>query len=870
MKFWSLLFRSATIAVLGFNFAFNSAAQADSPDLPQKGMTQYQSGDYTGAIATWKQALQETTDGTQQAKLLENLARTYQKVGQSEPELAIWNQLITRHTQNQDAASLTRILTEKAQSLNRQGQSQNAMILLCDQAEIQRCSEKSAIGLARRVGDRQTEAAALGSLGEAYRLQGESGQAITVLNLALTLATELKIPTFQASAQNSLGNTYRHRAATHYRKSIAFMGQDPIEAKKIAAQGQADDRLALQSYQASLAQFQQMGDSVAVLQAFTNLIPIYQRLDDRNTMDNTWQQANQLLQQLPASRVTAYGAIDLARVLQQPRGVANPIGQRCWDVQTATQVKSLLQKSQTIAMTIGDQRAQSFALGALGDVAECEGQWDAALNYSQQAILAAEQHASDRDSLYLWEWQRGRILRRQGNPKEAIAAYTRSIEVLEQVRREMVQASRDVQFDFRETIDPIYRELVDIRLSQEVAVESSMKVSKAKSNPKPDSKNDNLKSTLKTLDALKLAELQNYFGNNCVIEVSTNRIDERTQKNAAVFTTVIGEERTAVIVTLPDGTRTFSWIPVTRSQMEKTIEDYRKGLESFDLAPQGYNPKLAQKLYGWLVAPFEQELAGVETLVFVQDGFLRSVPMAALHDGKQFLIQKHSIATAPSLSLVDANVIDRNNRSILALGLTQEATVGNSYFQPLRQVQKELQGLTESFPRTTILLDKEFNRERMKTALQDSSYSILHIATHGKFGIEAEDTFFVTGDPDQTKQRFNLTELEQLIRGVSKNTDPLDLLVLTACETAIGDDRSALGLAGVAVQSGASSAIASLWAVNDNTTAQLSTSLYQQLAKPVGTKAQALQQAQVKLIQKGGVTAHPYYWSAFVLVGNWL
>ncbi len=115
----------------------------------------------------------------------------------------------------------------------------------------------------------------------------------------------------------------------------------------------------------------------------------------------------------------------------------------------------------------------------------------------------------------------------------------------------------------------------------------------------------------------------------------------------------------------------------------------------------------------------------------------------------------------------------------------------------------------------------------------------------------------MTGEKTPT-QAFNLTELDQLIRRVSKNTEPLDLLVLTACETTIGDDRSALGLAGVAVQAGARSAIASLWAVNDETTAQLSTSLYEQLVNPKMNKAKALQRSQVKLIQKGGVTAHPY------------
>ncbi len=386
-----------------------------------------------------------------------------------------------------------------------------------------------------------------------------------------------------------------------------------------------------------------------------------------------------MLGQLPPSRVSAYGSIDLARLLQ-----GNPVGLRCGDGKAAAQAEVLLQKGEAIAVTIGDQRARSFALGALGNLAECAGKWDEALNYSQQAILASQ--LADRDSLYLWEWQRGRILKRKGDIVGAIAAYNRSIVVLEQVRLEMVQANRDVQFDFRDTIDPIYRELIDLQLSQETTIVSSPSdttLSKIKGNFKSNAKFNTLKSTLATLDALKIAELQNYFGNDCGIVIAKDRIDQRIQQDAAVLTTVIGADRTAVIVSLPNGDKHFNWINVTRSELEKTIEDYRIGLESFDLAPQGYDTVHAQTLYNWLVRPFESSLKDVGTLVFVQDGLLRSVPMAALHDGKQFVIEKVAIATAPSLSLVNAKPIDRSNLNVLALGLTQEAKVGKSYFQLL-------------------------------------------------------------------------------------------------------------------------------------------------------------------------------------------
>jgi CHAT domain-containing protein len=879
MKDWSRLFQTCLLRAVTIALLINAhSAQAesvglDSTGLTEKGLSQYQAGEYSAAIESWRGALKQTQDVKQQTILLENLARTYQKVGQFQPEIEAWNQLIVLHQQTQNTAALARILTEKAQALSRQGQSQNAKILLCDHQSESQCSVKSAIGLARKIGDRSTEAASLGSLGEVHRLQGNYPQAVQVLQLALNLATELENPTFQAAANNSLGNTYSHQAATRYRKALAFAVQDPTAAKKLEMEGRESDRRSLQHYQSSIALLNPTIDRAAYLQALTNMIPIYQRLEDQNQAQRAWEEAQNLLKQLPPSRLTAYGAIDLARLLQSKSSMFATSKARCGEASQNRAVEALLQQGQSIAMTIGDQRASAFALGALGNLAECEGKWDQALRYSERAILASGQSLADRDSLYLWEWQRGRVLREKGDPIGALVAYERSVEVLEQLRQEMVSANRDAQFDFRDTIDPIYRELVDLRLSQEAVISGPIaRATKSNEKVKPkttiQAQASNLQSTLTTLDALKLAELQNYFGNNCVIAYAKDRIDKRVQTGAAVLTTVVGEERTAVIISLPNGERKFNWIPVKRSDLEKTIEAYRIGLESFDTAAQGYDPKLAQTLYGWLVKPFEADLVGIETLVFVQDGLLRTVPMAALHDGKQFLIEKVAIATAPSLSLVDAKPFDRPNLNILALGLTQEATIGTSYFKALTQVRGELEGITRSVPRTTTLLDDDFNRKRLTIALQNASYSVVHIATHGKFGIDAEDTFFVMGD--KADQKFNLNELDQLIRRVSKNQEPLDLLVLTACETAIGDDRSALGLAGVAVQAGASTAIASLWAVNDETTAQLSTSLYAQLVNPNMNKAQSLQAAQIKMITTGGVTAHPYYWSAFVLVGNWL
>ncbi|MBE9031213.1 CHAT domain-containing protein [filamentous cyanobacterium LEGE 11480] len=847
------------------------------------GVAQYRSGQYTQAIQTWENALKQLDSDSEttglRTMLLENLARTYQQIGQTAKAIEYWNRLIELHKQNRDQPQLGRILTEKAQALSRQGQSQNAVLLLCDSKELDlsKCSKGSAIGIAKAHKDQRTRVAALGSLGEALRLQGNYDRAKDVLLKTLDLAQQEKFLGFQAAANNSLGNTYSNLALNRYRKVPGFKVQDLPEAKTLEAAGNKFDRQALKHYRASLELAKGSGNRVDHLKTLTNLIPIYSRLNQMSSKQRTWQQAAQLLEQLPDSRVTAYSAIDLAQALNRNRPTeALQPNQRCVSVEKQPQARRLLQRGRQIAQNIQDNRALSFALGNLGNLAECAQQYNQAMNYAQQAILAAEQNLADRDSLYLWEWQRGRIFKARGQTQAAIAAYERSIDVLEKVRKEMLNARRDVQFDFRDAIDPIYRELIQIQLDQETPVsvpvaalpETGVKTAQQSGT------RSKLDTTLGTLDALKLAELQNYFGNDCVIEVADNRIDERLnqaeQKDTAVFTTVIGDDRTAVIISLPGGERKFSWINQPRSVVERTVDNYRLGLEDFSTALAGYDTKLAEQLHAWLIEPFAQDLeaAGIKTLVFVQDGILRTVPMAALHDGKEFLIEKYAIAAAPSLSLVDVKPIDRDNLNVLAMGYTKEAKIDGTTFSALGQVKQELAGIAEQVPRLTQLVDDKFNRAGLAEELQRQRYSVLHIATHGKFGADAEDTFFIIGD-DQN-QKFNLNELDQLLRDFSKNTEPLDLLVLTACETAIGDNRAALGLAGVAVQAGASSAMASLWSINDATASELSMTFYGQLKNRSLNKAQALQQSQINMIKQGGATAHPYYWSAFVLVGNWL
>jgi len=246
-------------------------------------------------------------------------------------------------------------------------------------------------------------------------------------------------------------------------------------------------------------------------------------------------------------------------------------------------------------------------------------------------------------------------------------------------------------------------------------------------------------------------------------------------------------------------------------------------------------------------------------LVFVPDGALRTIPMAALHDGERFLVQQYAIAITPGLNLTDPRPLRRDQVKVLALGLTESV----QDFPGLPYVSGELKAIHELFGGRS-LLNQDFVAARVEEELRRQPFSIVHIASHGHFGKEVEDTFLLTFDARLTMDR--LGDYVGLFRF---REEPLDLLTLSACETAAGDDRAALGLAGIAIRAGARSALATLWHVSDPTSYRLVVEFYRRLQTPGVSRASALQAAQLALLGDPRYD-HPCYWAPFLLINNWL
>lgn len=497
------------------------------------------------------------------------------------------------------------------------------------------------------------------------------------------------------------------------------------------------------------------------------------------------------------------------------------------------------------AETIGDHRAMSYSWGYLGQLYEREQRFQDALEVTRRAILSGQQAVAP-EILYRWHWQEGRLFAKAGHYPDALNAYRRAVFALQSVRADLIASTGSSSGSFREYAGGIYYDFVDLLLQRAADVDLH-----GESGPY-------LKEARDVVEMLKVDEMRNYFGDECV-DAARSRIAsiEQLSTRAAVIYPILLPDRLELIVSLPDGLHRVA-VPVGMDRLTGEINRFRQLLEK--RTTNEFLPH-AQQLYEWLIRPIETlwESSPVTTLVFVPDGPLRQIPMAALHDGAGFVIQRYAVATTPGLTLTDPRPLKRQTVHTLAAGLS-ESVQG---YPALPHVQGEIRAVHDLFGGDS-LMNKDFVVQRVESELKAHLFSIVHIASHGQFEGDVRESFLLAYDDKLTMDR-----LDRFIGSMRYRDEPLALLTLSACETAAGDDRSALGLAGVAIKAGARSALATLWSINDESSSQLVETFYQQLRNPSVSKAAALQEAQLKLMDHP-LYRHPAYWAAFLLLNNWL
>jgi len=698
---------------------------------------------------------------------------------------------------------------------------------------------------------------ALYSLARGFQALGKYSRALTTLYKALDFIPELKDARMHTKLMGAIGQMHTLTGDLNAARQYLETGLE-IAAKESQPEISADLFLslgnlailenkpdaAIKYYSISKKEADQTDNSVLAAKALINIARIYSERQHFGKAVPLLERAFISLQKEPHSHDKAYNLIAIGQLYARMHSAAaketeNDILRKAYLTFKAA--------SETAA-SINDPRAASYALGYMGNLYETQERFQDALQLTHQAVSALQKVRAP-EILFRWQWQTGRLLAAMGDNPKAIAAYRRAVTTLQSLRNEFAMSCQSCPHQsYRQLAEPVYLELTDLLLQHSAAINDDRQIQKA------------LLAARTVMDQLKIAELQDYFQDDCVIGLKTKEtILENILEHTAVVYPIQFPERLELLVSFPDLLKRYT-SPVGADELKEKIDSLRIQLEQPDTR---LYRDLARQLYDWLVRPFENDLRqkGIKTLVFAPDGPLRTIPMAALFDRKQkqFLIEQYAVVTTPGLTLIAPRQLPRDNMRILLGGLTKAVQDSD----PLLHVADEMDAVKKLFD-STLLKDEAFTIENMERAYQKSPYTVIHIASHGKFHSVPEKTFLLTYDAKLT-----MDKLQSIIEQGRFREKAVELLTLSACQTAVGDERAALGLAGAGVKAGARTVLASLWFINDESAAWLVSTFYEQLKDSSLSRAQALQNAQLKLL-KSRRFRHPAYWAAFLLIGNWL
>lgn len=805
--------------------------------LLEEGRRFYRAGQFSEAVAVWKQAafrFEQQGDLVGLAWSLSYLSLAQQALGEwQDAEISINTSL--EILQQAGLNTEVRILAQALTTLGNLQQATGQILAALESWEAAEAAYRQARDQQGLLGSQINQATALQVLG----LYRRSRQLLTTVQQQLQAQPDSVL---KVQGLRSLGITLQQLGSLEasevvLQESLAIateLNSTPEIAQTLFSLGNVTRDL--QQLESAVEYYQRAAEMAThpklELEARLNLLRLHVEQQDEQSAAVLIPMIEANLTRLPPSRTTVYARVNFAESLMNlPTSEAG-------NIQLAANV---LAGAVQQAQSLGDQRAEAAALTQLGQLYEQTQRPSDALSLTQNA-LQVSQNLNTPEITARALWQLGRLLKQQGDISGAMEAYRSAVRILQTLRSDLVAVNPDVQFSFTETVEPIYREFVSLLL-QPIAQSSSQSQAK-------------LLEAQAVTEALQLAELDNFFREAC-LEATPVRIDQ-LDSTAAVIYPIILSDRLEVIVSLPEQPLQHYATQLPQAELESILSQMRQSLNPAFSSQQRL--KLYQQAYEWLIRPAEAdfERLGIKTLVFVLDAQLKNLPMSALYDGQQYLIEKYRVALSPGLQLLESNTTTYEKKSAITAGLS-EARQG---FVALPGVEAEIADISAELS-AKVILNQGFTTTNLEQAISISQAPILHLATHGQFSSNADDTFVLTWDG-----RINVREFDALLRSrEAGNQVPVELLVLSACQTAQGDRRAALGLAGVAVRSGARSTLASLWAVRDESTAELMAEFYHQLTQPGVTKSQALRQAQISLIQ--GEYNHPIYWAPFVLVGNW-
>ncbi len=681
------------------------------------------------------------------------------------------------------------------------------------------------------------QATGLHSFGDILQKLGRLDLSTRVLQKSLQMTRQLSAPETEAAILLSLGN---NQQILGERKQIQEINSKPKNYSPLTCSTQVNDEV-IPFYQKAALLYQQAARKLSSPSDRTkvqlNHLRLLQAMGTENEAIALAQQILPKLKELPVESSNIYPRINLAKTLV------------CLQ-QSPEEIEPILNTTIQQAQSTGDRRGESYALGYLGWLHEQNQEIPQAVSSTRKALSIA-QSLQAQDIAYKWEWQLGHLLEIEQDVPGAIAAYRHAVELLQSLRNDLIGIQGSTRFYFQEQVEPVYRQLVELLLTTQDT--SSVKI-------------DNLIQARNTIESLQLVEIENFLQQACLNpKIEIDQIIDREDATAAVIYPIILKQQLAIILKLPQQELRYYSTAIPQKDLENTIEQLQSYLP--DVTRTFQVNQLSEEIYELLIRPLENDLQKnqIETLVFVLDSSLRNIPMSVLYDRQQqqYLVEKYAISLAPGLQLVETKATYNSPVKVLAAGISQERLIEGRDFASLINVKQELSQIQSNTSNSAKLLNGQFTKANLQNELGNGSFSVLHLATHGQFSSQLKDTFILAWE-----QLLKVDDLVNLLQTnyYSNNLNPIQLLVLSACQTAKGDRQAALGLAGITVRAGVSSTMATLWSVDDFSTTQIMNQFYKELNNGI-PKAKAIQKAQLAFLNE---ERRPYFWGSFTLLGNWL
>ncbi|MBL8484788.1 MAG: CHAT domain-containing protein [Rhodocyclaceae bacterium] len=557
-------------------------------------------------------------------------------------------------------------------------------------------------------------------------------------------------------------------------------------------------------------------------------------------------------------------------------------------------------RARRLAAPGADVRAAIEAQDLLAQIYEDQGRAAEALALTQEGLrlAAAARDEASADLRIALEWREARLQAAAGREDAALAAYMRAVNLIESVRQDIPIEYEDGRSSFTATLEPIYLGYADLLLRRHDGLPAAARQAR-------------IARAVEAVELTRQSELQDFLGDRCSVEAIQGAGQHGLPADTAVLYPVIFADRLELLLKTAGGTERRT-VAVDAARLRKVA------LEFADSLRNGLPDHLARarELDAWLLAPVEADLQArkIRSLVVVPDGALRLVPLGALHDGRRYAIERYAVSLVTGLSLTNTGVAAGRQTRALVMGMAEPGPVvgkldasmadqvlggaersapasrGLAAQRPMRAlrggiaavgtpeslrqmddlrarlalpgVREEVRALSGILPGQT-LLDAQFTLRQFRHEAESGEFRIVHIASHGIFGGSAETSFIMTYD-----DLLKVNDLQAMLQAEKFQQTPIELLTLSACETAEGNERAPLGISGAAIKARAKSVVGTLWPVEDNAAKVLMQRFYQGIARDGLSKTEALRAAQLALLADAEFH-DPFYWAPFVLIGNW-